>query len=310
MLSLFLPRMVIGALTLMALVLSLTLHFLAFLPFSLLKLASPNPRWRLLWTRVLVAIAEQFIRTNAVLLRLLFPVRWDLRMDAELRTDRSYLLISNHQSWADIVLLFDVFRARIPWLRFFLKKELIWVPMIGFVCWALDFPFMKRYPRHIIEQFPEKAREDLETTRRACERFREVPVTIVNFLEGTRFTEAKRQAKNSPYTHLLTPKSGGLAFAITAMGREVAGLIDVTIAYHPTRSKLVWSFLSGEQTDIIIEARCIAIPEDILAGDYQNDPEFRARFQQWVADIWQHKDQRLAELRQVVEQRSEEGARA
>lgn len=297
MLSLLLPRVIIGVLTITALSLSLLLHFLVFLPFALLKLITPWPAGRDFWTRLMVAIAWQFIRSNALLLRLLTPVRWDIRIDGALDPSKNYLMISNHQSWADIVLLFDVLRGRVPWLRFFLKKQLIYVPIIGFVCWALDFPFMARHSRETIAKNPELAKEDLETTRRACERFRSMPVTIVNFAEGTRFTPEKHAAKRSPYDNLLPPKSGGLAFAISAMGRQVTGLIDVTIVYRPTRYSLVWSFASGEQADLIVEARLHEIPEEMLAGDYQNDPEFRARFQQWVADFWRAKDARLRELR-------------
>lgn len=296
MLSMFLPRALIGVLTLLALCISLLLHFLVFLPFAVCKLCMPWHAARVFWTRVMVAIAEQFIRNNALLMRALMPVRWEVRINGTLDPTRNYLLISNHQSWADIVLLFDVFRDRVPWLRFFLKKQLIWVPVIGFVCWALDFPFMARHSREAIRRNPELAKEDLERTRRACERFRDVPVTVVNFLEGTRFTPAKHMAKQSSYKHLLPPKSGGLAFAINAMGREVAGLLDVTIAYRPTKHRLVWSFVTGEQATLIVEAQVHAIPEDILAGDYQGDSAFRARFQRWVADFWQAKDARLERL--------------
>lgn len=296
MLAMFLPRVVIGVLNLAALSASLLVHFLVFLPFAVCKLCMPWHSARVLWTRVMVAIAQQFIRNNAVLMRALMPVQWDIRIEGELDPTRNYLLISNHQSWADIVLLFDVFRDRVPWLRFFLKKQLIWVPLIGFVCWALDFPFMARHSREAIRRNPELAKEDLERTRRACERFRDVPVTVVNFLEGTRFTPAKHMAMQSSYKHLLPPKSGGLAFAINAMGREVAGLIDVTIAYRPTKHRLVWSFVTGEQARLIVEAKVHAIPENILAGDYQGDSEFRARFQAWVADLWQAKDARLEAL--------------
>ncbi len=55
-----------------------------------------------------------------------------------------YLVSSNHQSWVDILVLQRIFHGRIPFLKFFLKQELIWVPVIGLAWWALDFPFMKR----------------------------------------------------------------------------------------------------------------------------------------------------------------------
>lgn len=301
MLSLFLPRIVVGAVTFTLLLASLVLHFLMFLPFALLKLVVPNPAWRRYWTNWLIAVGEQFSRSNACVLRLCFPVNWRVDVDPGLSRDQSYLLVCNHQSWADIVILLDVLRGRAPWPRFVLKRELMWVPIIGVACWALDFPFMRRYPRHVIERHPEKAREDLDATRRACEHFRATPATVVNYLEGTRFTQAKRRARNSRYTHLLPPKSGGLAFAVNAMGEQVHGLIDVTIAYCPTRHSLVWSFLIGEQTGIHIHVRRIEIPGDLLKGDYQNDAAYRMRFQQWVAHLWAEKDERLAELHASAE---------
>lgn len=290
------PPFVISALTAALLCGSLTVHFLMLLPFAIIKLVVPHPRVRVAMTRVMLAVGRQFPRSNAVLLRLMFPVRWQIRIDGELHPQKNYLLISNHQTWADIVLLFHVFRGRVPWLRYFVKRELLYVPVIGLACWAFDFPFMKRYTREQIAANPNLAREDLEATRRACERFRETPVTIVNFLEGTRFTPAKRARKNSPYRYLLPPKSGGLAYAIGAMGREVEGLVDVTIAYRPATRKLVWSFAGGEQRDIIIEVTLRPIPEHLLDGDYQGDPEFRRAFQSWVAELWRAKDERLAAL--------------
>lgn len=297
MLSLLLPRAIIGALTIAALSVSLVLHCLVFLPFAVCKLVTPGQRGRDFWTRIMVAISWQFIRSNALLLRLITPVRWRLRVDSALDPQKNYLLICNHQSWADIPLLFDVLRGRVPWPRFFLKKQLIWVPFIGFVCWALDFPFMARHSREAIAANPELASDDLKTTRRACERFRNLPVSIVNFAEGTRFTPAKHAAKQSPYRNLLPPKSGGLAFAVSAMGREVDGLLDITIAYRPTRHSLLWSFAMGEQADLVLEATLREIPEAMLVGDYQGDPVFHARFQQWVGEIWSAKDARIDTLR-------------
>ena len=107
-------------------------------------------------------------------------------------------------------------------MKFFLKKELIWVPVLGIVWWALDFPFMKRTA---------SARKDMETARKACDKFRLLPVTIMNFLEGTRFTTAKQERENSPFAHLLKPKPGGMAVVLGALGRQLYSILDVTIVY-------------------------------------------------------------------------------
>ena len=220
-------------------------------------------------------------------------MQWDIDVRGALDPSRSYLLVSNHQSWIDIILIVHVFRHRVPPPAFFLKHELLWVPVIGFACWAMDFPFMKRHTRAEIERNPSLRDEDLATTRRACEHFRQRPVTIVNFAEGTRFSEAKRVARGSPYRHLLRPKAAGLSFALNAMGDQLAGIIDVTIAYRPTGSSPLWSFLCGEQNQLAIHVDVRPLPAELLHGDYQGDAAFRERFQHWVNSLWTEKDKRL-----------------
>lgn len=79
-----------------------------------------------------------------------------------------------------------VFKDRIPMPKFFLKQQLLYVPFIGMACWALDMPFMRRYSREYLLRHPHKRGQDLATTRRSCEKFRAVPTTVVNYVEGTR----------------------------------------------------------------------------------------------------------------------------
>src|SRR3546814_9530339 len=114
------------------------------------------------------------------------------------------------------------FNRRIPLLKFFLKQELIKVPLLGLAWWALDFPFRKRFTRAEIEANPSLKGKDLETTRKACEKFKEMPTSVMNFFEGTRFTQAKHDQQQSPYEFLLKPKAGGTAFALSAMDGKLA----------------------------------------------------------------------------------------
>ena len=158
---------------------------------------------------------------------------------AALHRDGHYLVLANHQSWVDIPVLQKCFNRRIPLLRFFLKSQLFWVPLMGLAWWALDFPFMKRYTREQVERRPELAGRDIASTRRACEKFRSIPVAVMNFIEGTRFTPAKHAAQQSPYRHLLKPKSGGVAFVIDAMGDGLQAILDVTIVYPGGRPTLL-----------------------------------------------------------------------
>lgn len=296
MLSLLLPPTLVGLIAGAVLLASTLAGFLAFVPFMLLKLLVPIPAFRRACTEVLFAIARQWATFNHAFYRLMYPVAWEIDVRGRLDPDQSYLLVSNHQSIIDILLLFDQFHRRTPPLCFFLKRELLWMPVIGLACWAMDFPFMKRLTREQLARNPELKGEDLKTTRAFCARFRDQPITVVNFAEGTRFSEAKRLAQPSPHRHLLRPKSAGLSFTLNAMGEQFAGFIDVTIAYRPSRHPIVWSFLIGEQTDLAVHIDVRPVPQELMAGDYADDPEFRARFQDWVNGLWAAKDARLERM--------------
>lgn len=283
MLSLLLPPSLVGLLAGAVLILSVITAGTLFIPFILLKLLVPLPGFRRACTEVMFAIARQWAAFNRVVYRLLYPVSWEIDVHGTLDPHCSYLLVGNHQSIIDILLVFDQFSRRTPPLCFFLKRELLWMPVIGWACWGMDFPFMSRRSQ----------RQDLATTREFCERFRDHPVTVVNFAEGTRFSESKRVERNSPYRHLLRPKSGGLSFTLNAMGEQFAGIIDVTIAYRPSRFPIVWSFLTGEQTELAIHIDVLPVPQEFVAGDYTGDPAFRERFQNWLNALWARKDARL-----------------
>jgi 1-acyl-sn-glycerol-3-phosphate acyltransferase len=243
--------------------------------------------------RVAVGFADNWAATIRLISRLLHAPEWEVDWRATLDPRKSYLLVSNHQSWADIPILADLFYGRAPFPRFFLKRELLWMPIIGAGCWAMDFPFMKRHSREAVTANPALRNEDVAATRRACEIFKTAPVTVVNFAEGTRFTEAKRLARQSPFRHLLRPKSAGLSFTLNAMGEQFDGLIDVTFAYRQTDKPLLWSWLCGEQNHLAVHVDLVDIPADLIHGDYDGDAEFRARFQEWINGVWARKDARL-----------------
>jgi 1-acyl-sn-glycerol-3-phosphate acyltransferase len=296
MLSLLLPATLVGLIAGAVLIGGVIGAFTLFIPFIVLKLLVPIAAFRKACTEILFAIARYWAMFNRVVYRLMYPVAWEIDVRGTLDPNRSYLLISNHQSIIDILLLFDQFHLRTPPLCFFLKRELLWVPVIGLACWAMDFPFMKRLRREDLDRNPDLKGEDLKTTRAFCERFRDQPITVVNFAEGTRFTEAKRLAQPSPHRHLLRPKSAGLAYTLNTMGEQFDGVIDVTIAYRPSRYPYVWSFLIGEQSELGIHIDVRPVPAELLVGDYQDDPAFRARFQDWVNTLWVKKDARLERM--------------
>ena len=157
---------------------------------------------------------------------------------------------------------------------------------------------MKRYSKAHLAKHPEDQGKDLEITRRACEKFQKLPVTVVNYLEGTRFTPAKHRQQQSPYRYLLKPKAGGIAFVVATLGAQMSSVLDVTILYPGDRPPGFWRLVSGQVSRITVDIRGRALPAELVAGDYSLDPEYRARFQQWVSQLWTEKDQLIAELRQ------------
>ena len=236
----------------------------------------------------------------ALLLRLNPWLKWDVQGLDGLNKKNWYLLISNHHSWADIVVLCVLFRKHIPMNKYFLKQQLAWVPFIGLACWALDMPFMRRYSRGYLLRHPERRGKDVETTRRSCEKFRAHPTTIVNFVEGSRFTEEKQQQTRSPYQNLLSPKAAGIAMALNVLGSQFDKLLNVTLCYPENNQKPFYDMLSGRLTRVVVRVSLEPVMEE-LHGDYVNDKNFKRRFQRWLNRLWEEKDRQLTEIMQQAE---------
>ena len=287
-------------------VVSVTIYFINTViwatPIILLSVCKliPVRLWQTFITYLLDSCATAWIGVNNLNQRLLSNTTWHVNGLGQLTPHDWYLIIANHQSWVDILVLQRIFNRRIPFLKFFLKKELIWVPILGLAWWALDFPFMRRYTKAFLAKNPHMKGKDMETTRRACEKFQYKPVSIMNFVEGTRFTKAKHDAQHSPFTHLLKPRAGGVAFVLSAMGDQLHKLIDVTIDY-PNGVPSFWDFVSGKVKEIRVEVMVTPI-KDIMDGGffsdtYFSDPAQRERFQQWLNSRWTEKDQLLTTLK-------------
>ena len=254
---------------------------------TLLRLLMPFKSWRAFCGKITVFIAENWIFCNNVGLILAGKTEFDLKGIEELDRNSWYLVISNHQTWVDIPVLQKVFYHQIPFLKFFLKKELIWVPVLGLAWWALDFPFMKRYSKDFLKKHPKLKGKDMEITRKACEKFRDMPVSVMNFTEGTRFTPAKHARQRSPFNHLLRPKAGGIGFVMSAMGEHLSYVLDVTISY-PQGVPSIWDLLCGKVKKVHVNVEKIPVSEEIV-GNYMEDKAYRIRFQAWLNERWKEK---------------------
>ena len=259
---------------------------------AVIKLLLPIAPLRRVLTRVITAIGENWISVNTALLQLGASIDWQASGLDNLRRDGWYLVMVNHQTWVDILVLQKVFNRRVPFLKFFIKQQLIWFPVLGMVWWAMDMPFMKRHSKSYLARNPHMRGKDLETTRRACEKFSHTPTSIINFVEGTRFSEAKRVRRKSTYRHLLPPRAGGLAVALSAMGPLFDSILDVTIVY-PEGPAQFWDMCCGTHVEARVAVRERPVEEWLFEGDYQQDRDFRRRVHRWIGGIWQEKDELL-----------------
>jgi 1-acyl-sn-glycerol-3-phosphate acyltransferase len=272
------------------------IHVPPLLVVAVVKAILPLRPIRRVCDWLLTAIAASWIGINTAMIRWFTSTRFVFDIDAQLRLDGHYLVMANHQTWVDIPMLQAALNRRVPLLRFFLKSQLFWVPLLGLAWWALDFPFMKRYSRQQLEKQPELAGRDIAATRRACAKFMHIPVSMMNFVEGTRFTRAKHEQQASPFANLLKPKAGGIAFVLDAMGGALHSILDVTIVYPGGRPTMADLF-ANRVREVRVNIRERPIPAELLGGDYQNDPAFRERVQTWLNGLWLEKDELISQLR-------------
>jgi len=282
----------IGVLSLSLLVINILATFVVLFPIALLKLCFPFEKAKVFFNIVLNKIANDWVYRNNIAIALTRKIVWDISGDVDFDLKGRYLVMSNHQSWVDIFVLQKILHGKIPYIKFFLKKELIWVPVMGAAWWALDFPFMKRYSKEFLEKNPHLKGKDIEITKKACEKFKIVPVSIMNFVEGTRFTPEGHDRQKSPYKNLLKPKSGGVGFVLSAIGEQLTGIVDVTIVYPTDKEINFWPFFCGLVNKVKIDIKSLPVTEDLI-GDYSEDEAYRANFQNWLNDLWTEKDKKI-----------------
>ena len=284
-----------GVFTFGILTINTVFWFVPLMTLALLKLLLPVAAVRRVLSRGLMWVAENWIAVNALALRGSGSRGWRADDAGSLDRDGWYLVLANHQSWVDILVLQVALNRRIPLLKFFIKQQLIWFPLLGIAWWAMDMPFMKRYSAAYLARNPHMKGRDFETTRKACEKFRDTPTSVINFIEGTRFSEAKRQRHNVPYRHLLRPRAGGFAVAMTSMGELFDAILDVTLVYPGGAAKF-WDLCCGRPVRVLVDVRERGVEPWLVGGDYEGDREYRRRVQRWLGDIWQEKDELIQQM--------------
>jgi 1-acyl-sn-glycerol-3-phosphate acyltransferase len=179
-------------------------------------------------------------------------------------------------------------------LKFFTKRQLIWVPLAGLAMWFLGFPYVRRLSREQISADPSLAELDRQATIASCLGFRDHPTSVLSFVEGSRFTPVKRAAQESRFEHLLNPKLGGVSYVVDALKDQIHKVLDVTIVY-PGGVPSFWSLLQGRCQDVEVLVQCRDLPVTVAEAD--NAAAIRDGLRPWIERLWQDKDARLTALK-------------
>ena len=176
-------------------------------------------------------------------------------------------------------------------LKFYMKDDLIRVPIIGLACCALDMSFLNRHTDQQIKKDPALRANDVVELKKSSGLFACHLDPIFSFDEGTRFTEAKRLSKDSPYDQLLRPKSRGIGLTLSTMP-YIKKVLDFTIKYD-SKYRTFWDFLCGRMSNVEIQVKIIDVPESLVQKNYTEDEKFREELKEWLYSIWEEKNKFL-----------------
>ena len=285
-----------GISTLLVLALITTICFIPIFLLGLLKLI-PNQKWRIYCTKQVDRVAVIWTGLTTGYVNRFYPIHLNITGIKQFNPQQWYLVIANHQSWLDTILLQNIFYHKIPVIKFFIKEQLKWIPLLGFSWWAMGCPFMKRYSKEYIKKNPHKKHKDIESTHNSLKLFKSYPSTIMSFIEGTRYTTQKKRDQQSPYEHLLKPKAGGISLVISALGKQLQPILDVTIVY-PTENHSLWDFLCRRIDRININIRSLVVPDVFTQSSTALEDDYTQNtFRAWLNDQWAVKDAIITEMK-------------
>lgn len=243
-----------------------------------------------------------WVINNNLAIRLTNKISWHISGDTVPVIRKSCIVISNHLSWADILVISMLYGGKLPITKFFMKHSLIYIPFVGLACYAIGMPFLRRYPKEKLLKNPKLRIKDIRTTKAACRRLALSPSTLINFVEGTRYTPIKAKAARSPYDHLMPPKVASVAIALGEIGKDIDFVVDTTLNYpnNAYPHKPFIDLLKGRLTDICADIRLVKITPE-LVGDYLNDKNFKHEFTMHMREVWKHKDETIKTQLKLLE---------
>ncbi|MDC3216992.1 acetyltransferase [Gammaproteobacteria bacterium] len=286
---------IIGFFTFILIVIELIIGFGTLTIVNIPRAIFPLKSLKIKLSKISNTIGEYTVYGLKIIMKIMHRDSMQIFDDNEFNKNQWYMAVSNHQSWADIFILLVAAHNRIPLLKFFMKKELAWIPFIFLANKTLNMPFVNRHSKKQLEKNPNLMFKDYENTLMACKRFQRSPSTIFSYAEGTRNNSKKHKAQNSPYKNLLIPRVGGIATALSAMP-NIDVLVDYSVVYKSDK-RGAWAFLKGDMGDVKVSVKKYTIPENLKNKNYSTDEEYRKNFKIWIEAIWEEKDKEIERLK-------------
>ena len=286
---------IIGFFTFILIVIELIIGFGTLTIVNIPRAIFPLKSLKIKLSKISNTIGEYTVYGLKIIMKIMHRDSMQIFDDNEFNKNQWYMAVSNHQSWADIFILLVADHNRIPLLKFFMKKELAWIPFIFLANKTLNMPFVNRHSKKQLEKNPNLRFKDYENTLMACKRFQRSPSTIFSYAEGTRNNSKKHKAQNSPYKNLLIPRVGGIATALSAMP-NIDVLVDYSVVYKSDK-RGAWAFLKGDMRDVKVSVKKYTIPENLKNKNYSTDEEYRKNFKIWIEAIWEEKDKEIERLK-------------
>jgi 1-acyl-sn-glycerol-3-phosphate acyltransferase len=259
---------------------------------TFLKLLVPWENFQKLLSASMALIYRLTVSIDDFLLFRIMGISVEIEGRRKVYPEKFYLITANHQSWSDIFVLQHVFNWRAPIPKFLVKKELIYLPVVNIICLAYDYPLLQRGSMRGGVSSEGHFERDALSLEKACSRFIRFPATVINLVEGTRFTKEKARRQSSPYEHLLKPKAGGMAILFSISGVKVRTLIDVTIVYDCARPTF-WNFLCGRCGRVVVKVK--EYESDALPANRDFDSMAK-----WINGVWEKKDLEIGRIRREL----------
>ena len=194
------------------------------------------------------------------------------------------VVVINHQNMPDITFLMDYARSkeRLGDMKWMVKDPIKYVPGVGWGMLFLDCVFVKR-------DWAKDRASVLATFARL--RDNDVPVWLLSFSEGTRFTQAKSD-RSREYArehglheprHTLVPRTKGFVATVVGLRDHVDAVYDLTLGYEEGVPTL-WQYIKGFSNRAHLHVRRHPI---------HTLPEDEEGLSDWLTDRFREKDDLL-----------------